>query len=252
LVHLYGQAADVAAIKEIADRHGLRVIEDCAQCHGATYQEKQWGQRKRLGSIGDVGCFSFYPTKNLGALGDGGAVVTNDPQSAEQIRKFREYGWSKTRESTLAGMNSRLDEMQAAILRVKLRHLDTDNACRKRLAANYDVLLAELPLRLPRVRPESTHVYHQYVVQTDRRDELLAHLKSHRVGVMIHYPLPVHLQAAYQGRLRGCDDLPQTESVVRRILSLPIYPELTQEDQRHVVGTINNFAAARDDRRRAA
>jgi len=253
LVHLYGQAADVTAVKEIADRHNLRIIEDCAQCHGATYQGKQRGyQEQSLGSFGDVGCFSFYPTKNLSAFGDGGAVVTNDPKLAKQIRKLREYGWSETRESTLVGMNSRLDEIQAAVLRVKLRYLDADNEARGRIAARYDAALAETPLRAPQVRPESTHIYHQYVVQTDRRDELLAHLKSHRVAALVHYPRPVHLQSAYQGRLRGCDDLPQTENVVRRILSLPIYPELTQEDQRHVVGTINNFAAARDDRRRAA
>src|SRR6266576_6804621 len=200
-VHLYGQAADLSPIMEIARRHGLRVIEDCAQSHGALYQGR------RVGSWGDIACFSFYPTKNLGAMGDGGMLVTDDPQLAERARLLREYGWAERNVSSVAGWNSRLDELQAAVLRLKLRHLDRDNGNRQELALFYDRELSEYQLRQPKVRPEATHVYHLYVARSTDRDGLRDFLRSRRIGALIHYPVPVHLQPAYCGRLRGSAQL---------------------------------------------
>lgn len=234
-VHLYGQPADMTPILEIAHRHGLKVIEDCAQAHGATYQER------RVGSWGDMGCFSFYPTKNLGALGDGGMVVTDDPALAEKARLMREYGWAERYVSHIPGWNSRLDELQAAVLRVKLRWLDADNAARARLATMYNQLLADTDLALPVEHPGSSHVYHLYVVRTKRRNELRAFLKEQGIGTLIHYPVPVHLQPAYLEQLSGRDDLPQTELAAREVLSLPMYPELAESDVKAVAEAILKF-----------
>jgi dTDP-4-amino-4,6-dideoxygalactose transaminase len=223
-VHLYGQPAALAPILAFAQHHGLRVIEDCAQAHGARY-----GSR-RVGAWGDMAAFSFYPTKNLGALGDGGAVVTNDPTLAERARLLREYGWAERYVSHIAGWNSRLDEVQAAVLRVKLKYLDADNAARARLAARYDLGLKGVGLGLPPVRAEGEHVYHLYVVRSTQRDDLQAFLKARGVGALVHYPVPVHLQPAYRGRLRGSDSLPETERAAREVLSLPMSPELTEAE----------------------
>ena len=239
VVHVYGQAADLAPILEIARTHGLRVIEDCAQAHGASYRGR------RVGTWGDVACFSFYPTKNLGAIGDGGMVVTGDATVARRARLLREYGWGSERYvSDVAGWNSRLDEIQAAILRVKLRYLDEDNRARAGLAALYDSMLDGCSLRLPRRRPDAQHVYHLYVVRSSQRDELQAHLRSAGVSALVHYPVPVHLQPAYRGRLRGGDALPVTERASREVLSLPIYPELPENDVRMVVDGIRSFESA--------
>ena len=235
-VHVYGQAADLDAILAIARRRGITVIEDCAQAHGAAYRERA------LGSWGDIACFSFYPTKNLGAIGDGGMVVTNDPALAERARLLREYGWADRYISAIPGWNSRLDPIQAAILRVKLRTLDQDNQARARLAAMYDAAFTGAALGLPRVRPGARHVYHLYVVTTPRRDALQAHLKTAGVGALIHYPVPVHLQPAYRGRLPGGDSLPRTERAARDVLSLPMYPELTDEQHAAVVAAVGTFA----------
>ncbi|HSK62752.1 MAG TPA: DegT/DnrJ/EryC1/StrS family aminotransferase [Pyrinomonadaceae bacterium] len=237
-IHLYGQPADLEAILSVAQQYGLKVIEDCAQAHGATYREK------RVGSWGDIACFSFYPTKNLGAIGDGGAVVTNDAALAEKVRQLREYGWSERNVSSIRGWNSRLDELQAAILRVKLQFLDTDNNQRRRIAALYDELLAESDLHLPRRRQDATHVFHLYVVRSNDRDDLLARLRANHVGAMVHYPAPVHLQPAYAGRITGAGDLPNTERVAKEILSLPIYPELTDAAVRKVVTACEKYCAA--------
>ena len=243
IVHLYGQAADLEPILEIARKHALRVIEDCAQAHGASYRGR------RVGTWGDAACFSFYPTKNLGAIGDAGMVVTQDAAVAERARLLREYGWGGERYvSRVAGWNSRLDEIQAAILRVKLRHLDEDNRTRARLAASYDAMLGGCGLALPRRRPDSQHVYHLYVVRSSRRDELQAHLQSVGVSALVHYPVPVHLQPAYLDRLRGHDALPETERASREVLSLPMYPELTDEQCGHVVGSVRSFRGSRDVR----
>ncbi len=231
-VHLYGQAADLEAIMSVARAHRLRVIEDCAQAHGATYGDK------RVGSFGDIACFSFYPTKNLGALGDGGMVVTDDDDLANRSRLLREYGWASRYVSRLAGWNSRLDEVQAAVLRVKLAYLDDDNAARNQLATEYDRGLCKIDLCLPRRRVNATHVYHQYVVGARNRDELQASLKAKGVGTLVHYPLPVHLQPAYQGRLSGSDKLPETEKAAREVLSLPMYPELSADEVQTVIEAV--------------
>ena len=224
-VHLYGHPADLPAILEIARQHGLRVIEDCAQAHGATLNGKT------VGTWGDLAAFSFYPTKNLGALGDGGAVVTNDPTLADKTRLLREYGWRERYVSRLRGMNSRLDEIQSAILRVKLRHLAADNARRREIARQYDQALAATSLRLPRTSAHADSVYHQYVIRTARRDDLKAHLQANGVGTLIHYPVPIHQQPAYAGRcFQGQHGLPQTEQAAGEILSLPIHPQLTNDD----------------------
>lgn len=234
-VHVYGQPADLGPIMEFARKHGLRVIEDCCQAHGARYKDK------RVGSFGDMACFSFYPTKNLGAIGDGGIVVTSDSALAERIRLLRQYGWADRYISQTAGWNSRLDELQAAILRVKLPHLDADNAARSRLAAMYDTALTDLGFQSPRRRPETEHVFHLYVIRAERRDELQAFLKSRGVGALIHYPVPVHLQPAYRDRSLCRAPLPETERAAHEILSLPIYPELAESELRAVIAEIGAF-----------
>jgi dTDP-4-amino-4,6-dideoxygalactose transaminase len=234
-VHLYGQPADLGPILEIAQRHELRVIEDCAQAHGASYRGKH------VGSYGDLACFSFYPTKNLGAFGDGGMLVTNDPELAERALLLRQYGWADRYVSSIVGWNSRLDELQAAILRVKLPYLDADNRQRARLADTYNDALTGLDLTLPQRRPEMEHVYHLYVVRSARRDDLQSFLKSREVAALVHYPVPVHLQPAYQNRLRGSDNLPETERAAREVLSLPIYPELRESEMQTVMEAIRCF-----------
>ncbi len=234
-VHLYGQPADLAPILDLAQQHGLRVIEDCAQAHGAMYRGK------RVGAWGDIAAFSFYPTKNLGALGDGGAVATNDAGLAERVRLLREYGWAERYVSHIAGWNSRLDELQAAVLRVKLRHLDADNAARAHWAARYASGLGGVGLGLPGARTEGEHVYHLYVIRSARRDELQSFLKTRGVGALVHYPVPVHRQPAYQNRLLGCEALPETERAAREVLSLPMYPELTDAEITMVVEAVRAF-----------
>jgi dTDP-4-amino-4,6-dideoxygalactose transaminase len=236
VVHLYGHPADMPAILTIAGRYGLKVIEDCAQAHGAALQHL------RAGALGShVAAFSFYPTKNLGALGDGGAVVADDPEVAAQVRLLRQYGWRQRYVSELPGMNSRLDELQAAILRVKLRYLDQENCRRQEIAGSYNTWLAETPLLLPQVRPGVTHVYHQYVVRSRQRDQLRSFLEAHGIGTMIHYPVPVHLQPAYRRRVTLANRLARTEAICREILSLPMYPQMTDADVKRVGGVIIDF-----------
>lgn len=228
-VHLYGHPADMAAIMDIAGRHGLSVIEDCAQSHGAAI-----GDRK-TGTWGHLSAFSFYPTKNLGALGDGGAVVTNDPALAERLRQLREYGFRERYVSHLSGMNTRLDEFQAAILRVKLQYLGTENARRLQIARIYGASLSGTTLVLPQLHAKVDHVFHLYVVRSTHRDGLKAFLKENSVGTSIHYPVPVHLQPAYRGRaVIGRGGLEHTEQVCREILSLPMYPQMTDEQVQRI------------------
>jgi dTDP-4-amino-4,6-dideoxygalactose transaminase len=234
-VHLYGQSAELEPILESARRYGLRVIEDCAQAHGARYRDK------RLGSWGDLGCFSFYPTKNLGAMGDGGAVVTNDRELAEKVRLLREYGWAERYVSRIPGWNSRLDEIQAALLRVKLRYLDSGNAARSRFASFYSDGFVETPLITPKCRAGAAHVYHQYVVRSPERDRLRAFLQTQEVDTLVHYPAPIHLQPAYDGRLRGGSELRQTEQAAREVLSLPLYPELSQYELNLVIQSVRAY-----------
>ena len=223
-VHLYGHPAEMPAILKIARRHNLSVIEDCAQSHGATLEGRM------TGTWGDVAAFSFYPTKNLGALGDGGAVVTGRPDLAERVRLLREYGWRQRYISDVAGMNSRLDELQSAVLRVKLQYLDADNARRREIARCYNDMLREAPIALPVARPGCRHVYHQYVIRTPHRDHLRDFLKSRGIGALIHYPAAVHQQPAYRSAaLAEGGALPATERICREILSLPMHAQLTDE-----------------------
>ncbi|HEY3846627.1 MAG TPA: DegT/DnrJ/EryC1/StrS family aminotransferase [Acetobacteraceae bacterium] len=222
VVHLYGQAADLDTIAAICHRHGVALIEDCAQANGAT-----WRGRK-LGTIGDVGTFSFYPTKNLGALGDGGAVATRDTDRAARLAALRQYGWRGHAVSDEPGVNSRLDELQAAILRVKLAHLDTHNARRRAIAAAYDAALSGSPLRAPERRAGADHVFHLYVVRSPQRGAMQARLRAAGVATGIHYRIPVHLQPAYRGRVAlGPSRCRQSELASREVLSLPLYPELS-------------------------
>lgn len=223
-VHLYGQSADMGPLLELADQYDLRVVEDCAQAHGACYR----GQP--VGTLGDAAAFSFYPTKNLGAYGDGGMVVTASEAVAQRVKMLRNGGQSARYAHDMLGLNSRLDEMQAAILGVKLGHLDEDNARRRAIASRYDALLAGSAVVTPYVAPDVEPVYHLYVVRTPNRDALAAHLHAHGVGTIVHYPTPAHLQGAYAelGYSRG--DFPQAEAAAREVLSLPIYPELTDEE----------------------
>ncbi|HVH80379.1 MAG TPA: DegT/DnrJ/EryC1/StrS family aminotransferase, partial [Stellaceae bacterium] len=221
-VHLYGEPAALDEIGAIALAYGLRLIEDAAQSHGAAYGGKL------TGGIGDFGCFSFYPTKNLGALGDAGAIVTDDADLAGAAREIREYGWRDRYISAVPGINTRLDPLQAAILNAKLDGLEEDNARRQAIAARYDAGLAGLPLKLPARRNSGTHVFHQYVVRTTKRDRLREHLRQAQIGTGIHYPLPVHLHPAYRGRVPvSPTGLCNSEAAAREILSLPMYPQLT-------------------------
>jgi dTDP-4-amino-4,6-dideoxygalactose transaminase len=234
-VHLYGHPAEMSAILEIARRYNLRVIEDCAQAHGAQYQGRS------VGSWGDLAAFSFYPTKNLGALGDGGAIVTQDSDLANRVRLLRQYGWRERYISDLPGFNSRLDELQAAILRTKLRHLDNGNAARRRLAALYERLLANTPLVLPGEVEGCRHVYHLYVVQTPQRDALRGYLNKRGIATAIHYPAPVHLQPAYAGLGYRPGSLPVTEQLAQQALSLPLFPQLEPAQAEAVAGAIIDF-----------
>ncbi|MFH1799359.1 MAG: DegT/DnrJ/EryC1/StrS family aminotransferase [Candidatus Omnitrophota bacterium] len=235
-VHLYGQPADMPAILEIARQYGLMVIEDCAQSLGAML-----GGR-RTGSWGDMAAFSFYPTKNLGALGDGGMVTTHDPALSEEVRSLRQYGWQQQRISHIPGGNSRLDELQAAILRVKLRYLDEENDKRRKIAAEYSKQLAVSSVRLPVEVSGSIPVYHQYVVRSEKRDLLRAHLKTLGVDTAVHYPVPVHQQPAYEGNPNiAPGGLTATERSCMEILSLPMFPELPESAIQTVCEAVRSF-----------
>jgi dTDP-4-amino-4,6-dideoxygalactose transaminase len=235
-VHLYGQPADLTAFSDVAKRRGLKLIEDCAQAHGALHQGR------RVGSVGDIAAFSCYPTKNLGAIGDGGMIVTSDDALATQCKLLREYGWAERYVSHISGFNSRLDELQAAILRVKLPALDADNEKRRKIAAIYDAELASLPIELPARRPETEHVFHLYVLRARTRDRLQEHLKAAGVGALIHYPVPIHQQKAYLNKVRGGESLPETERAAREVLSLPMYPELSLAEVTSVVDALKSYA----------
>jgi dTDP-4-amino-4,6-dideoxygalactose transaminase len=238
-VHLYGLGADMSAILDLARRYGFRIIEDCAQSHGA------WLAGRRLGSIGDLAAFSFYPTKNLGAIGDAGAVLTNDAALATRLAELREYGWRQRYVSDRIGMNSRLDELQAAILRVKLRHLDGDNARRQAIAGAYDDRLRWCAgIALPPRRAQATHVFHQYVLRSTARDALRAALKVRGIGTNIHYPVPVHLQPAYKGRIAvGAGGLGMSERAAREVLSLPMFPELADDQVAQVIAALRDVSS---------
>lgn len=235
-VHLYGQPADLAPILASCRAHGVAVIEDCSQAHGATL-----GGRK-LGTLGDVGAFSLYPTKNLGALGDGGVLATDDAALAERLAALRQYGWRSHYVSEAVGVNSRLDELQAAILRVKLRHLDAGNARRATIAAVYDAALAGRGVHPPARRPGATHVFHQYVVRVRQRDAVQARLRAAGIATGVHYPMPVHLQPAYRGRVAlGPSACRASETAASEVLSLPVYPELTEAEVQRIAAVLGNL-----------
>jgi len=237
-VHLYGQPADMDSIMEIARKYNLKVIEDACQAHGAEYKDK------KAGSIGNASCFSFYPSKNLGAFGDGGMVITNGNEIAQKIKMLRDHGQMKKYEHLVEGYNSRLDEIQAAILRVKLKRLDEQNKLRRKNASIYNGLLEDVDEVVTPFEAEyAKHVYHLYVIRTEKRDELQEYLKSKGVGTGLHYPMPLHLQKAYEylGYKEG--DFPVGEECAKQILSLPMFPELTREEIEKVVSEIKTFFA---------
>jgi dTDP-4-amino-4,6-dideoxygalactose transaminase len=234
VVHLYGHSADIDAITIFCNSNKLFLIEDVSQAHGAKYNGE------RLGSIGDIGCFSCYPTKNLGAIGDAGLITTNSTILANKIRKIREYGWNN-RISEFAGRNSRLDELQAAILRVKLKYLDKDNNKRYDIAKYYSRELANLPFQLPIIKPDVVPVFHLYVIQTKFRNNLMKFLQQNSIHAGIHYPIPIHLQTFYKDKIKTVKDMTVTESIVKNIISLPIYPQLGLHDVEKVVGAITKF-----------
>ena len=236
-VHLYGQPAEMDSIISIAQRHKLYVIEDACQAHGAFYKDR------RVGTFGIASAFSFYPGKNLGAYGDGGAVITNDADMTEKIKKLREYGQEKKYVHTERGTNSRLDGLQAAILRVKLRHLDGWNEKRRNVAACYYDNLKDLQIKLPVTMADRNHVYHLFVIETDNRDELLQYMSQKEIFCGIHYPIPLHLQGAYRELGYKEGDFPVSERSASRILSLPVYPELKKEEIRYIKNTINEFVS---------
>lgn len=232
-VHLYGSAAPMKELEEIAEKHNLFLFDDCAQAHGAISQEK------RVGSIGNASGFSFFPTKNLGCIGDGGAVTTSSPEIAEKIKLLRNYGSGKKYYNQLAGWNSRLDEIQAAILRIRLRELEAKNEMRRQLAKRYIAGLAQLPLQFLPFDPNG--VYHIFPILVSERDRLQDFLKTQGIGTIIHYPVPPHQQQCYRDREWASVSLPITEKIAQQELSLPLYPGLTEEQQNYVITQINAF-----------
>lgn len=232
-VHIYGQPARMSEILAVARKYGLKVLEDCAQAHGAKIGDK------KVGSFGDAAAFSFYPTKNLGAIGDGGAVVTNSNYIFENILALRQYGWRQRYISDIPGVNSRLDELQAAFLRIGLKELDNDNARRNEIAERYSNEIKSDKIKLPAAFPNTYHAFHLFVIETEKREEFAKYLNSKGVGTALHYPVPIHLQPAYLGKIRGSDKLFQTEKLYKRILSLPMYPELSMSSVNRIIKTIN-------------
>jgi dTDP-4-amino-4,6-dideoxygalactose transaminase len=238
-VHLYGRPASIEGILELAERHGIDVIEDCAQAHGARIGDRH------VGTYGRVGCFSFYPTKNVGALGDGGMCVSGEPELLERIRALRMYGFDGQRVARLEGINSRLDELQAAVLRVVLSHVDEALEQRQRIAHRYlDGLGAVKRLTLSAASPETNHAYHLFVVRHPERDRLADHLRAERIGSAVHYPLPVHRMPAYHWLGYAAGALPETERACRTVLSLPCFPGLAPDGVERVVRVLSSAALA--------
>jgi dTDP-4-amino-4,6-dideoxygalactose transaminase len=234
-VHLYGQPAEMGPILELARRRGLRVIDDAAQAHGAAYR----GQR--IGAMADATAWSFYPSKNLGAYGDAGAVTTDDPDVAQRVRMLRNYGEEERYYHTLRGFNSRLDEIQAAILRAKLPHLDGWNDRRRAIAAHYNKAICHPDIELPSEAAWAHHVYHLYVVRTRHRDTLREQLAAREIGSQIHYPVPIYLQKAYAYLGVPQGHCPHAERAMAEVLSLPLYPEMTDAQVAAVVEAVNSF-----------
>jgi len=234
-VHIYGQPAEMNRILEIAKAHKLAVVEDCSQAHGAEIDGK------KVGTFADISAYSCYPTKNLGGTGDGGMILCRSKEFAEKIKSLRQYGWNEARESITPGFNSRLDELQAAILRVKLQHLADDNDKRRKIALRYNQAFQDLPITIPALNENELHAMHLYVIEYDRRNELMAHLRSHQIGASLHYPLAVHQHSAYAHRIRGGNNLPFTDLFYQRNLTLPMYPELSNDAVEHIISTVLNW-----------
>lgn len=234
-VHLYGHPADMDPIVDIARKYEMKVIEDACQAHGTEYKGK------KAGSMGDAGCFSFYPTKNLGAYGDSGMVITDDKDIAEKLRMVRNYGEEKKYYNVIRGFNSRLDEIHAAILRVKLNHLDKWNEIRRDHAGLYNSLLKDSPITTPLEKEYAKHVFHLYVIRANERDKLQEWLKNKGIVTSIHYPAPIHFQPAYQDLGYKKGDFPISEKSVSQILSLPMYPELTENQIESICQAIRDF-----------
>ncbi len=235
VVHLYGQASDMGRVQELCKKYQLKLVEDCAQSHGAKYNGKT------TGTFGDIGCFSFYPTKNLGAFGDGGAITTDDEALANAARIFRNYGSDKKYYNKVVGANSRLDEIQAGLLRVRLSHLEELNDERDAICRRYLSEIKNPSIELPKVKPGCTTVWHQFVIRCKRREELMEHLHKLDIGYMIHYPVPPHLSEAYSYLGIGKGSLPVTELLADEVLSIPLYNGMTQDEQKLVIDALNSF-----------
>jgi len=235
VVHLYGQASKMDDVMALAKKYNLRVVEDCAQSHGAKYDGKV------TGTFGDIGCFSFYPSKNVGGFGDGGAIVTDDEKIADDMRVLRNYGSEKRYYNKVVGANSRLDELQAGLLRVRLSHIEELTKEREMICSRYLKELNNPNIELPTIREMATSVWHQFVIKTDRRDELIEYLGEKEVGTIIHYPIPPHLSEAYSYLGFSEGYLPITEKYADSVLSIPLYNGMTEEEQSYVIEAINQF-----------
>lgn len=235
VVHLYGHICDMDKVSEICKKHGLKLVEDCAQAHGAKWNGKL------AGTFGDAGCFSFYPSKNIGAFGDAGAVISSDPELIGKIKVLRNYGSGRRYYNEVVGVNSRLDEIQAALLRVRLKYIDEITSERRKIASVYNEKITNPAIIKPIQQEGGYEVYHQYVIRSDRRDELIEYLKEKDIGTIIHYPVPPHLQQAYEylGHKKG--DLPICERYANEVLSIPMYNGMTDEEQQYVIDAINKF-----------
>lgn len=235
VVHLYGQASNMKPIMELAKKYKLRVVEDCAQSHGAKFNDKT------TGTFGDVGCFSFYPSKNLGAFGDAGAIVTDDPQIAEDVRIFRNYGSEKRYYNRVVGTNSRLDEIQAGLLRVRLSHIRELENEKRQICTRYLNEINNSDIILPKTRDGATHIWHQFVIRTARRNELIKYLEDKGIGTIIHYPIPPHLSEAYSylGYKKGA--FPITEKYADTVLSIPLYNGMTGDELDYIIEAVNEF-----------
>ena len=237
VVHLYGQASNMTPVVELCKKYNLRLVEDCAQSHGAKHN----GQT--TGTFGDIGCFSFYPSKNLGAFGDGGAIVTNDKKIAEDVKVFRNYGSEKRYYNRVVGTNSRLDEIQAGLLRVRLSHMQELEDEKRQICERYLKELNNPLIQLPKIREGSTHIWHQFVIRCETRDDLIEYLNKKNISTIIHYPIPPHLSEAYRylGLKEG--SLPITESYAKTVLSIPLFNGLTKEEQDYVIEALNEYKA---------
>lgn len=235
VVHLYGQASNMGPIVELCKKYNLRLVEDCAQAHGATFNGKQ------VGTFGDIGCFSFYPSKNLGAFGDGGCITTNNETIAEDVRVFRNYGSEKRYYNKVVGANSRLDELQAGLLRARLKHLDELAIEKKDICNRYLNELNNPRIKLPSIREGASHIWHQFVIQSEYRDEIIKYLEDKNIGTIIHYPIPPHLSEAYRYLEIKEGTLPITEKYANSVLSIPLYNGMTRDEQDYVIKKLNDF-----------